>query len=96
MPRDPLWRARDIRAQRAEHLQDLKEGARYLRKTLLHPPECLHDATIYLVLSSAHGVGPKTAEKVLLKAQIWPFIRVGSLPRSAIDRILENLPERIR
>lgn len=94
--REPIETARYVRAKRAVVLTELKEGSRYLRKTLLHPPACLHGATIYSVLESTHGMGPETSKSVLLLAKIWPLTDLGHLHPQQVERIIENLPERIK
>lgn len=89
-------KARTIRQQRSLELERLRRGEISLREVLRRPPACLKGATLYLVLISSKGVGPKTAKAVCLEAKVWPLLLVGSMHRITVLRILEVLPERIK
>lgn len=94
--RDPIEQARHVRAKRAEVLAELKEGTRSLREELLHPQKYLSGAPVYTVLEAAQGMGPETTKDVLLAAKVWPLICMGDLTQGMMNRIVENLPERIQ
>lgn len=96
MDRDPTQKARSIRGQRAHVLERLQRGEFSLREAIRKPPACLNGATLYLVLVSSKGMGPKTAKSVCLEAKVWPLLNMGTILPHTRERILEALPERIK
>jgi len=92
----PIKLAREHKAQKAKALAALREGNLSLREVLRDRPEPLLGVDIYEILLATKGLGPKTAQLVLMKSVVWPYVRLSRLSKVDQGRILRNLPERIK
>ena len=92
----PIDLAREHKAHRAKALAALREGRLSLREVLRDRPDALLGVDIYGILLATKGIGEKTAQSILMRSVVWPYVKLCKLSKVDQNRILRNLPQRIK
>jgi len=88
--------ARAMREARAQFVEDLRLGTTTLREVLSDYRTVPPGLDIWEVLLATPRLGPETSRRVCERAGVWPHLKVCTLTKSQIRRVIDELPERIK
>lgn len=90
-----LRKARKQRRLVGAAFHALEDGQITLQEILQDPPPSLENVDIWDILRRSPKLGRKGAERVLMKAKVWPHRRLRSLNRGERLEIMKHLPPRV-
>jgi hypothetical protein len=91
-----LREARKKRSQATKVLQRLEAGELPLRALLEARPKSIHPVRVWVLVKHAPHMGEVKTKNVLVRAKVYPLMRVGDLMDGDVQRILEYLPPAVK
>ena len=88
--------ARKWKRKRAAALMAVAAGTLPVREVLTDGHRSLGTCPVWRLLLSAPTMGTATVRKTLERAQVWPLLTLDELSQDQCQRILDELPRRIR
>jgi hypothetical protein len=77
-------------------LQRLEAGELPLRALLEARPKSIHPVRVWVLVKHAPHMGEVRTKNCLIKANVYPLMRVSDLVDGDVQRILDHLPPTVK